>query len=62
MFKNKNGHHKLKEHERNKQRVKWWYINNPDSTQHECAEKLGLARITVWRCIQAMRKEEKSAR
>lgn len=41
----------------NRELIVNWFIDNPDSTQKECAEGLGLSLVTVWNHLKAIREE-----
>ena len=43
--------------ESNKKNIINWFIENPGSTQKECADGLGLSLVTVWTHLKHIRKD-----
>ena len=46
------GKHNKRIHEQNIQKVKEWFLNNPEGFQKDCARDLSLSTFTVNRIVQ----------
>jgi hypothetical protein len=51
------GQHKKKQGELNRERVRRFFTNNPDSTQVRCQDALNLSQKTVLTHVKALRAE-----
>jgi len=55
-IKNKSGIWKKEQRLKNIERIRQWFIDNPEGLQRECAESLSLSTVTVNKCVQIIRK------
>jgi DNA invertase Pin-like site-specific DNA recombinase len=48
------GLHKKEEAKRNRERIKQWFKDNPESTKKECCDALGISYLTLQRHLEAI--------